>query len=103
MLLMFTDLTADDRFILGKYRLNRFRKLFVETLSLCHTQVDANQTLLIHCSEPWVVDQLMADLAPLCWQAWVVLGASQLAIYYADEEIYCTVTHTWDNLIPHAL
>lgn len=100
---MFTDLTADDRFILGKYRLNRFRKLFVETLSLCHTQLDANQTLLIHCSEPWVVDQLMADLNALCCKAWLVLGAHRLAIYYAEEEIYCTTTRTWNTLIPHTL
>lgn len=85
-------LTIDDWFLLEKYRLERLRNCFEETLSLCVLQLDTENTLLIHCSEPWLVDHLMQDIDQLCWYSWLVVGAQQLSICFVQEEIISVET-----------
>ncbi len=86
------EFTPEDRALLTKYRFNRFRKLFVEPLSLCYVALEENQTLTIHCLEAWVIDQLLNDIHHLRWYAWTVLGATHLSICYSKEEVYSTPT-----------
>lgn len=81
------ELTDDDRLILEGQRLERFRSFFYETISFCFLQLDSKNELVIHCSEPWLVDQLLCEIDQLCWYAWVIVGVSSLSIYFAQEEI----------------
>jgi hypothetical protein len=76
---MTTDFTDNDLLLLEKQRMGRFRSLFAEILT-------------IHCTEPWMVDQLLDEIAQLCCTAWTVMGAEYLAIYFAQEEIYAVNT-----------
>lgn len=86
------QLTQDDLLLLDKQRLERFRACFSESLSFCYLHLDPHNELKIHCSEPWLVDLLLLDIEELCWEAWVVVGASQISVYYAQEEIYTIAT-----------
>ncbi len=90
---MALELTDNDFLILEVLRLERFRTYFLDTLPLCFLLLDRNCTLAIHCSEPWLVDDLMAEIDQLCHYAWIVVGAYQVSIWFAQEEIYTTRTH----------
>ncbi|UBF28469.1 hypothetical protein K9N68_11680 [Kovacikia minuta CCNUW1] len=93
MSLEFTaELTADDLLILEQHRLERLRSFFGETLRLCFIYLDKKNTLAIHCSEPWIVDQLLNEMNELRWYSWMVVGASQISICFAQEEIHKTKT-----------
>lgn len=91
---MVFQLTHEDLLILEMQRLERFRSLFNDALSLCFLHLDRGNELKIHCSEPWLVDLLLNEIEQLCSSAWIVAGATQLSIYYAQEEIYTTTTQT---------
>ncbi|WP_421657124.1 hypothetical protein [Leptothermofonsia sp. ETS-13] len=86
---MSLDLTTNDLLLLEKYRLERLRSFFGNTLNLCFLHLDKNNTLAIHCSEPWVVDQVLNEINHLRWYAWIVVGARRLSIrlsiYFAEE------------------
>jgi len=86
------ELTADDLFILEKHRLERLRCFFAETLTLCFMHLDHQNRLSIHCSEPWVMDELLREIEQLRWYAWIIVGARQLSLCFAQEEIYATNT-----------
>lgn len=86
------EFTDDDRLILEGQRLERLRSFFCDTLSFCFLHLDQNNNLTIHCSEPWLVDQLLCEIDQLCWYTWVIVGASHLAIHFAQEEICKTQT-----------
>lgn len=85
---MALELTASDTFRLERLRLQRFRAFFPETLIACFLHLQQNHTLAIHCAEPWMVDQLLAEISELRWYAWMILGAKRISIYFAQEEIY---------------
>lgn len=87
---MFLTFTADDQFILEQYRLERLQSCFADTLPLCWLHLGSNQRLTIHCAEPWMVDQLMGQIAHLREQVRVILGVRQVSIFFAQEEIYKT-------------
>lgn len=89
---MFLEFTDDDLLILEKQRLERFRAFFHDTIAFCFLHLGESNTLAIHCSEPWVVDQLLTDLDQLRWYGWIIVGACHLSIYFAQEEIYTTST-----------
>ncbi len=89
---MTLQLTHDDLLLLDKQRLERFRACFSDSLSFCFLHLDPHNELKIHCSEPWLVDLLLLDIEELGWEAWVMVGASQVSIYYAQEEIYTMAT-----------
>jgi hypothetical protein len=91
---MTLQLTQDDLLLLEKQRLERFRACFTESLSLCFLHLNQNHELNIHCSEPWLVDWLLFNIEAVCWQAWLIVGAYQVSIYYAREEIYTVETHS---------
>jgi hypothetical protein len=85
---MSPELTASDTFRLERLRLQRFRSFFPEPLISCFLHLQQNNTLAIHCAEPWMVDQLLTDMSELRWYAWMIVGAKRLSIYFAQEEVY---------------
>jgi hypothetical protein len=89
---MSLELTVEDSLMLEKHRLERLRSFFADTLAKCFLQLDQKNKLTIHCSEPWVVDQLLSEVEQLRWYVWVVVGAQRLSICFAQEEIYRTTT-----------
>lgn len=89
---MSLELTVEDSLVLEKHRLERLRSCFTDTLAKCFLHLDQNNTLTIHCSEPWIVDQLLSEIEPLRKQSWVMVGAQRLSICFAQEEIYRTAT-----------
>jgi hypothetical protein len=90
---MALDLTDNDFLVLEVLRLERFRTHFLDTLPECFLFLDRNCTLAIHCSEPWLVDDLLAQIDQLCHYAWIIVGAYQVSIWFAQEEIHTTRTH----------
>lgn len=91
---MSLQLTLEDLQVLRKGRLNRLQKLFVKPLGVCRLQMTRRENLVIHCPEPWVVDELLGDLPHLINAARVVAGAQSLSICFIGEEIYRTNTIT---------
>jgi hypothetical protein len=87
--------TNRDRRLLQKQRLDRFRALFPQSLKSSLLALRANHQLSIHCAEAWMVDELLSEVDRLRWYTWMVLGVQQVAICFAEEEIYSTATHCW--------
>lgn len=85
------DLTQNDLLRLEALRLTRLRSLFASALMFCLLQLDARNTLKIHCSEAWMVDHLLNRLDQLRWYAWTVTGAHRVSIYFLQEEIYTSI------------
>jgi hypothetical protein len=86
------ELTIDDLLLLEKHRLERLRSFFGDTLRLCFLHIDKRNTLTIHCSEPWIVDQLISEMEQLCWYTWLVVGAERIVLRFAQEAVYKTAT-----------
>lgn len=84
------DLTANDLLILEQLRLERLRAFFAETLLHCLMHLDRRNQLIIHCTTPALVDQLLAELDQLCDASRLILGTQHLSIRFAQEEIYRT-------------
>ncbi|MEX0270228.1 hypothetical protein AB3R30_13880 [Leptolyngbyaceae cyanobacterium UHCC 1019] len=97
---MFLDLNHNDLLTLEQQRIERFRSTSLDSLSLCFLHLNPKNTLAIHCAEPWMVDQLLYDIEKICWEAWVLVGATHLSIYYAQEEIYTATTQKLDEPKP---
>lgn len=91
------DFTSNDRLVLSTHRLERLRSFFPEILSSCKLRLDATNTLTIDCAEPWMVDQLLAELMEFGWYAWIVVGAYQVAVCFAQEEIHREITHEYTS------
>lgn len=89
---MSLELTENDRLISEAYRLERLRSYFGDTLRLCDLQVNKQNRLLIDCSQPWIVDQLMGEMNELRWYAWVTVGVHSVALYFAGVKVYATAT-----------
>lgn len=89
---MSLNFTADDLLILETLRLERLRAFFAQILMNCVLYLDRQNSLIIHCTEPWMVDELLAQVDQLCWYSYVVVGARQLSIYFSQEEVYSTIT-----------
>jgi hypothetical protein len=85
--IMSIKFTAEDRLRLDDFRLDRFRQLYSQTLLGCSLELKFD-ALIIHCSEPWCVDQLMEELDRMLRAASIVLGVQYLSICYAAEEVY---------------
>jgi len=99
---MFLQLTHEDLFLLEKIRLERFQSCFQDVFDGCWLYLDRGNQLKIHCSEPWLVDVLLSKLERLVACAWIILGASQLSIYYAQEEIYTSAISTIGAQLPRS-
>jgi hypothetical protein len=85
---MSLQITLEDLQILRQGRLDRLRKVFIKPLGLCRLQVTRRDRLVIHCPEPWVVDELMDNLDELIEAARIVVGAQSLSICFVGEEIF---------------
>lgn len=89
---MSLDLTADDLLVLENHRLARLCSFFPETLFQCLMHLNPQQQLAIHCAEPWMVDRLLTQIDELRSCGRIVVGAQQIAIFFAEVEVYRTVT-----------
>ncbi|PZV11378.1 MAG: hypothetical protein DCF22_14635 [Leptolyngbya sp.] len=89
---MSLDFNHNDLLTLEQQRIERFRSSSLRSLSLCFLHLNHNNILAVHCAEPWLVDQLLYEMEQLCWDAWVMVGASRLSIHYAQEEIHSAST-----------
>lgn len=85
---MSPQLTRQDLRLLEKYRIQRLRQLFAKTLGLCLIKLDCNDTLRVHCPEPWLVDRMIADSDRLLNSTRLMLGARYISLYYVGEEVY---------------
>ncbi len=81
-----TEFNTTDRRLLSQRRLKRLRKLFLNPLGLCQLQVRRSH-LLIHCSEPWIVDCLMEDWDYFLEMSLVIVGVHSVSLYYVGEEV----------------
>lgn len=86
------EFTTEDLLLLEKHRLERLRCFFGDTLRHCFLCLDMDNQLIIHCSEAWIVDQLMSEMEQLCWYSWIVVGVQQVSLFFAAEEICTTAT-----------
>ncbi len=86
------NFTSNDLLILENQRLDRLRSFFCDTLPFCCLHLDPKNTLAIHCSEPWLVDQLLKEIEQLSAYTWITVGAYRLTIYFAEEEIHAVKT-----------
>jgi hypothetical protein len=84
---MSIQFSPEDQQILLQNRLKRFRKLFLRPLGLCRLQFKRDR-LIIHCTEPWMVDELLLDLDEVTESARVIVGAKTVALYFYGEEVY---------------
>lgn len=89
---MFPEFTHEDLLMLEKQRLGRFQACFADTLPFCFLHLDGANTLAIHCSDAWLVDQLLHEMDDLREAAWIIVGAFQITIYFVQEEIFTTTT-----------
>ncbi len=87
---MSQQLTRQDLRLLEKYRIQRLRQLFSKTLGLCLLKLDTNNTLRVHCPEPWLVDRIIDDADHLLRSTGQMLGVHCISLYYAGEEVYQT-------------
>ena len=83
-----TEMTFDDLTVLEQFRNQRLRSFFAQSLSSCTFCRDRYRTLIVHCPEAWIVDNLLPDLEELCDYAWLILGVEAIALYFIQEEIY---------------
>ncbi len=88
---MIIEFNPKDHALLTQTRLKRLKRLFLHPLGLCHLELKRDN-LVVHCSEPWIVDQLMDDLDCFAETARVLLGARFVSLYFAKEEVYVTGT-----------
>jgi len=88
---MSLEFTVDDVTVLEHYRMERLLTLFADTLPFCCLNHYKNQ-LTIHCSEPWIVDELLAQIDQLRYAVKVVMGVKKISICFAQEEIFKTLT-----------
>jgi hypothetical protein len=89
---MSLEFTLEDLQMLRKSRLERLQHVLIKPLGVCRLQMTRHDNLVIHCPEPWVVDELMGDLPDLIDAARIVVGAQSLSICFIGEEIYRTRT-----------
>lgn len=85
---MSPELTANDLLILEQFRLERFRNAFLDSTTPCFLHLNVDNSLEIHCLEPWVVDELLDDIEGLGQAIWHMVGAYQVAIFFYQEEIF---------------
>ncbi len=84
---MSIKLTAQDLSRLENLRLDRVRQLYSQSLGCCLLRLNRD-TLIVHCPEPWLVDQLIDDLDRIVKSIWMTLGVKYVSIRYAREEVY---------------
>ena len=74
------ELTFADLEKLNLLRLERFRKLFAQSLLSCLLQVDCDGSLLIYCFHFDVFNNLLMDLADISTCAQMVLGVDSVTL-----------------------
>ena len=83
-----TEMTFDDLMLLEQFRNERLRSFFAQSLLSCSFQRDRYKTLIIHCPEAWIVDNLLTELEELCDYAGLILGVEAIALFFIQEEVY---------------
>jgi hypothetical protein len=88
---MIIEFNPKDHALLTQTRLKRLKKLFLNPLGLCQLELKRDH-LVVHCSEPWIVDNLMDDLDYFTETARIILGARFVSLYFAKEEVCLATT-----------
>jgi hypothetical protein len=83
-----TEMTFDDLMLLEQFRNQRLRNFFAQSLLPCTLRRSHHKTLIIHCPEAWIVDNLLTESEELCNYAWLILGVEAIALYFLQKEIY---------------
>jgi hypothetical protein len=91
--MVLTEINVDDLNKLMHLRIERLIHLFASSLPSCLIHIDAEHTLSVHCPQSEIVDDLLDELEDLCNHAWLILGASKIALYFGQEEILSTNTY----------
>lgn len=87
MVMSLTEMTFNDRMRLERFRNERFRSFFAQSLLHCTFHRDRHKALIIHCPEAGIVDSLLTELEELCNYAWPILGVEAVALYFAQKEV----------------
>lgn len=95
---MSPQLTRQDLRLLKKYQIQRLRQLFSKTLGLCLIKLDHNDTLRVHCPEPWLIDQIIAEADQLLSSTCLVLDVHYISLYYAGEEVCKVETYRAESV-----
>lgn len=91
--MILTEINVDDLNTLEEFRMERFLHVFISNLSRCLIEIDSSNTLIVHCPDSGIVDELLDDLEDLCSLAWVILGVRAISLYFCEEEILQTATY----------
>jgi hypothetical protein len=81
-----TELNIDDVNRLSQLRIERLAKFFAASLSYCSMYINANNTLVVNCFDPDIMEDLFDDLDEFCYYACLILGVRALAICLSEEE-----------------
>lgn len=97
--MLLTEMTPNDLMLLEQLRIERLRGFFIQSLSHCIIIIHSSyqQTLIVHCPEPLIVDTLLNELQELSYYAWLILGVEAISLYFVQEEI-CRVVLRSDRL-----
>lgn len=90
--MILTELSIDDLNRLQQFRIERLLLFFAFSLPHCIIQTDSSNTLMIYCPSAAIVDELLDELDDLCNHVWMILGTRAIAIYFCQEEVFCTGT-----------
>jgi hypothetical protein len=82
------ELTTDDVTRLEQFRLERLCRFFAQNLSHCFIYLSGRETLVVQCSEPSILDNLLEDLEDLCYFAKIILGAKAIAVCFVPEKTH---------------
>ena len=97
--MLLTEMSLDDLVLLERFRIERLRSFFSQSLMECPISIHQHNLLTIHCPEPWLIDMLIDDVEELCDYAWLILGVESIVLSFAQEEVYRVDYHR----IPRAI
>jgi hypothetical protein len=80
--------TEYDLAILEKFRIERLRSFFAQSLLHCRLSLNDLRILTIYCTERTIADNLLNEVEDLGDYAKLVLGAKAITIYFVEAEIY---------------
>ncbi|WP_425215264.1 hypothetical protein [Tumidithrix helvetica] len=79
--------------LLKKFRIERLRSIFAESLLPCTMYVNSQNVLNIDCPEPWIVSSLLINIEEFCDYVWLILGAKAISMYCDRQLTYVKVSN----------
>jgi hypothetical protein len=84
--MLLTELTIYDLRLLERLRIERFRRLFAESLSEWTMEIDRG-IALVYCKHPKLANRLLVEIVELGASTWQILGVSSIAIYCGHQAL----------------